>query len=119
MTDKTVRTIAFIAMFLGMCTTFLVFMLRYGWYTTPQNAIVLDIGYAVFLAICGIAWFFFPSKVLVLTACLALFFYPSIYDAHDFVGIDWKFLPFIAICILLVVIAIELRRKDINKRSPG
>ena len=111
MASTKVNMAAVVAMALGMFATFLVFMLRYGWYTTPQNAAALNVGFGIFLVGCGIAWFIFPSKILMLAACLALFAYPPIYDIKDFVELDWKFAPFMAICVVLLIAAIELRRR--------
>lgn len=102
---------AVVVMVLGICATFFVFMLRYGWYTTPENAIALNVGFGIFLVGCGLAWFMFPSKILMLSVCLALFAYPPLYDASNFVGLDWKSFPFMALCVLLLIAAIEMRRR--------
>jgi len=100
-----------VVMLLGMCVTFFVFMLRYGWYTTSQNAVALYIGFGIFLVGCGVTWLFFPSKVLMFAVCLALFAYPPLYDVRNFVGLDWKFTPFMSVCVLLLIAAIEMRRR--------
>jgi hypothetical protein len=111
MASMKLRMGAVAVMAVGILATFLLFMLRYGWYTTPQNALALNVGFGIFLVGCGIAWFVFPSKILMLSACLAVFAYPPAYDSKNFVRLDWKFVPFMAVCVMLLVAAIEMRRR--------
>lgn len=106
-----IRTMSYVTMLLGVGVTFFVFMLRYGWYTNSQSSLVLNMSFATFLGVCGLTWFVFPSKILALVACIALFIFPPIFNRQEFVGLDWQFAPFIAVSTLLVVAAIEMRRK--------
>lgn len=112
MASMKVKMAAMGAMVIGMSATFFVFMLRYAWYTTPQNTTALNVGFGTFLLVCGMAWFILPSKILMFVACVLLFSYPPLYDASSFVRLDWKFFPFVAICMLFLVAGIEMRRRS-------
>ncbi len=113
------RTMSLVTMLLGLGATFLVFMLRYGWYTNSQTSLVLNMSFVAFFVVCGLAWFVFPSKFLAMAACIALFIFPPIFDRQEFVALDWQVAPFIAISTLLVVAAIEMRRKIMVSKIAG
>lgn len=116
MTSVGMRTTAWMTMAIGILGTYLLFMLRYNWYTTPSQAYLLNIGFASFAVVCCLTWFAKPSKTLVLVGFVALFASPSIYDTH-FVALDLSFLPFLVIGTLPLVAAIEMRRRTWQQKE--
>jgi hypothetical protein len=116
MTSVGMRTTAWITMAVGILTTYLLFMFRYNWYTTPSQAYLLNFGFVSFAVLCCLTWFARPSKTLVLMGYVVLFASPSIYDTH-FVALDLSVLPFLVIGSVPLAAAIEMRRRTWQQKE--
>lgn len=105
------------AVAVGAMTTYLLFMLRYGWYATPSQAYLLNFGLLLFALVCCLSWFAKPSKTLVLGGYALLFASPPIYDATHFVPLDLNFLPFLLIGMIPLAAAMEMRRRTWRQKA--
>lgn len=111
------RTLASITMVVGILLTYLVFQMRYNWYTTPLQANLLNFGFVVFVAVCCLAWFARPSKIFVLVTYGILFFFPPIYDKEQFARLDARFFVLLVIVAIPLIASLEIRRRTWRRKN--
>lgn len=96
---------------LALAVYFLVYELRYNWYLKASDGAFVRLScIASMLTVAGL-WVFFPSRTLVAGIAFIGFLIPPTYESGLFVKLDWRFAPWVALSVALLVGATELRRR--------
>lgn len=100
----------------GILVHLSLFSFRYGWYADASNSTLLLVVYGGFLAASTCLWIFFPSRILVALLALVTFALPPMLRPRDFVALDVPFSVFVGMALLIIVGAVELRRRSVVNR---
>ena len=93
---------------------YVVFDLRYGWYLSPGEYLLIQSTAVVVIVALYAIWFAYPSPWLGVAVCALSFVLPPLVRPDKYVGFDWQFLPYVIGCCVLVGLSIELRRRGIK-----
>ena len=106
-----VRAIAFISTAaIGLLAHGLVLELRYMWYLGPEDARIIRGVEVVVLVLLLFLWLKFPSRLAVAVVTTGGFAAPPLINGYIFVGWDLRFIPYLAIPVVLLVVATHIRR---------
>ncbi|MFC3176401.1 hypothetical protein [Undibacterium amnicola] len=97
---------------IGILLSYYILMLRYGWYVDSEKAQFLTFCFFIFVALIFGLWLFFPSKILGGFFTTALFVIPPVFDEKIFVQLNKGFIPYIFVCVLLVVSSMYFRQGE-------
>jgi hypothetical protein len=103
------RVVFGIAAALSLIALWLVFSLRYEWYTDSDSLIVLRASLGLGIAAIVGCWVLVPSRAIVSALGIATLVFPPFVD-RDFVLPDIRFAPFILGVAALLALATHLRR---------
>ncbi|KLD72897.1 hypothetical protein FZ025_01000 [Xanthomonas hyacinthi] len=88
------------------------FKMRYGWYTTDEQAMFLNTGFLILLGVIVLLWAFAPTKLGVALIGIAAVVFPWALRPDTFPAIDFPFATLSLIPIALLVGATHLRLRD-------
>lgn len=88
---------------------FVLFKMRYGWYTSSSEAMFLNVGFCVGIAAILSLWVYFPTRAGVALAGISTLAFPTLLRPNVFAPLDVFFAIYAIIPIALLVVATHLR----------
>lgn len=96
---------------LGILTHWFLFEIKFRWYVSKEDALLLDvICYGGIFLMCLI-WYFYPSKILIGTLSIVIFLLPQLIRSEAFLGVKLDMIPILIIPVVLLLLATEFRRR--------
>ena len=96
---------------IGILIHSFLFKIKFGWYVSKEDALLLDvICYGGIFLMCLI-WYFYPSKILIGTLSIVIFLLPQLIRSEAFLGVKLDMIPILIIPVVLLVLATEFRRR--------
>lgn len=94
---------------IGVTTNYMTFKYRYGWYTTDDQAIFLNLGFFILFGVIITSWAVFPSRTAVIIASASTAIFPWVLMPEKFPPIDLPFAAISLIPISLLALATHYR----------
>lgn len=91
---------------------FLLFKMRYGWYTSNEEATFLNVGFFATLLVILFLWAFYPTRIGVALAGIATIVFPFVLRPQSFPTLNWGYVALSLIPLALLVFATYLRQRS-------
>jgi bacteriorhodopsin len=102
----------FVVAVVAVVALYVLFKLRYGWYTNDAQATFLNIGFLIALTAISVLWAGYPTRIGVAFLGIAVLAFPAILRPSEFVMLDAPFAVYAIIPVALLIGATHLRLRS-------